>query len=203
MPDPLVTLALGAAELLGRSLTALESDQFRKYLELLLKWQRTARLVGRNRPDWIVENLFLDSLVFLRALPGRFGALADLGAGAGFPGVPIKIVRPDATLVLIEARQRRASFLSTAVRELGLSRVEVVNARAEDVVTRFAGQFDAVVMRCAGNTEALVPLATRFVHPGGCVVVSGPPIRSPRGESTAEWLEVPGLSQVRSGSPRR
>lgn len=199
----LTTLSRGAAAVLGRALTDPETDAFSNYLELLLKWQKTVRLVGRANPDWIVENLFLDSLLFLRALPKRFASLLDLGAGAGLPGIPIKIVRPETALVLLEARQRRASFLSTAVRELGLSSVEVVNARAEDVVGRFSNRFDAVVMRCAGKTEAMIPLATRFAHHAGCVVVSGPPSRSPQKATSADWVEVAGLPEVRAGAPRR
>ena len=203
MTDPLLTLSRGAARIIGRTLTELEAGQFHKYLELLIKWQRTTRLIGRTSPGWIVESLFLDSLVFLRALPERFQWLLDLGAGAGLPGIPIKIVRPETSLVLIEARQRRASFLSAVARELALASTEVVNARAEDVIARFERRFDAVVMRCAGDTAALIPLATRLVRPGGAVVVSGPPPRSPRGGSDAEWIEVPGLPEVRAGATRR
>lgn len=203
MTDPLLTLSRGAARIIDRTLTEVEADQFHKYLKLLLKWQKTMRLIGRSSPGWIVENLFLDSLVFLRALPERFQSLLDLGAGAGLPGIPIKIVRPETSLVLIEAHQRRASFLSTAVRDLALASTEVVNARAEDVLERFARRFDAVVMRCAGNTAALIPLATRLVRPGGSVVVSGPPLGSSRSGSEADWIEVPGLAEVRAGAPRR
>ena len=203
MADPLprITLSRGAARILGRALTDLETDRFSKYLELLLKWQKTVRLVGRASPGWIVENLFLDSLLFLRALPQSFTSLLDLGAGAGLPGIPIEIVRPETELVLMEARQRRASFLSTAVRELGLSNAEVVNARAEDVVDRLSNRFDAVVMRCAGKTEALIPLATRFANHVGCVVVSGPPSRAQ--SAAGDWIEVAGLPEVRAGAPRR
>ena len=202
MTAPLTTLSRGAARVLGRGLTDLEADRFSKYLELLLKWQKSVRLVGRASPSWIVENLFLDSLLFLRALPGSFASLVDLGAGAGLPGIPIGIVKPETALVLIEARQRRASFLSTVVRELRLASAQVVNARAEGVVDRFSNRFDAVVMRCAGKPEALISIATRFVRQGGCVVVSGPPVRV-RSSSSPDWIEVPGLPEVRAGAPRR
>lgn len=203
MTDPVTTLSRGAAEVLGRALTDRETDQFSKYLELLVKWHKTARLIGRASPGWIVENLFLDSLLFLRVLPARFESLLDLGAGAGLPGIPLRIVRSHTALVLIEARQRRASFLATAVRELEFTGAEVVNARAEDVVGRFSESFDAVVMRCAGKIEALIPLATKFARPGGRVVVSGPPSRGSQGASGLEWIEVAGLPEVRGGAPRQ
>src|SRR4030095_4695568 len=67
---------------------------------------------------WIVEHLFLDSLLFLRLVPSTARSLADIGSGAGMPGVPIRIVRSDAEVTLVESRRRRASFFSALVREL-------------------------------------------------------------------------------------
>lgn len=154
--------------------------------------------MGSAEPAWIIENLFLDSLLFLRVLPERFESLADVGSGAGVPGVPIKIVRPAIALTLIESRQRRVSFLSTVVRELALERASVASARAEDVAAERPGAFDAVVMRCAGDFSTLAPAAARLVRAGGVLVASGPPERRPL--ALGEWVEVAG---VPSGRPRR
>jgi len=145
-------------------------------------------MVGSIDPLWIAENLFLDSLLFLKALPRGVQDLLDIGAGAGFPGVPLKIMTPGLRVTLVEARSRRASFLSTAVRELGLSEVAVLNARAEDLVDRPEFRFDAVVTRCAGSVNAVMPLAMSFLKSGGLAVASGPPtaVELPMGE----WLEV-------------
>ncbi|MBI4635291.1 MAG: 16S rRNA (guanine(527)-N(7))-methyltransferase RsmG [Candidatus Rokubacteria bacterium] len=159
-------------------------------MNLLIKWQKTHRLVGSTEPRWIVENLFLDSLLYLKVLPMPLGSLLDLGSGAGFPGVPIKIVEPGVRLTLLEARRRRASFLAAVVRELRLERVEVLNARAEGVAADLAGRFDAVVMRCAGRLEPLMALANEFVRPGGVVVASGPP--TPKPLALGEWVDVSG-----------
>ena len=169
-------------------MTDREADLFYKYLELLAKWQRVHRLVGSIDPLWIAENLFLDSLLFLKALPRRVHDLIDVGAGAGFPGVPLKIMAPELRVTLVEARSRRASFLSTAVRELGLSEVAVLNARAEDLVDRPGFRFDAVVTRCAASVNAVLPLAVKFLKDGGVAVASGPPTAVRL--SLGEWLEV-------------
>ena len=169
-------------------MTGRERNLFVKYLNLLIKWQKSQRLVGSAEPGWIIENLFLDSLLFLGVLPARFGSLLDLGSGAGLPGIPIKIVRPEIQLVLLESRQRRVSFLSSAVRELALERVSVVSGRAEEFAEKLAERFDAVVMRCAGDIEKLFPLTARFVMPGGLVVASGPPRQRPL--SLGEWMTV-------------
>ena len=192
----LEALAAGTRSILGRPLTGPETGQFYKYLKLLQKWQKTQRLVGSTDPDWIVENLFLDSLLFLHMLPAGIESAADLGSGAGLPGIPIKIVRPELAMALIEARERRASFLSTVVRELGLERTRVINARAEELAAGGVEAFDAVLLRCAGDPDAILPVAARLVAPGGLVVVAGPPTR--RALRRGDWVEVPGAQPGRS-----
>ena len=187
--DPLDTLAHGARQILDRALTARERAMFVKYLTLLVKWQKSQRLIGSSAPGWIVEHLFLDSLLFLRILPQRPRTVLDLGSGAGVPGIPIKIVMPEVELVLVESRRRRASFLSSAVRELGLEGARVMEGRAEEFAGAFAGRFDTAVMRCAGGVAALFPLAAEFVAPGGMVVASGPP--QPKPLVWGEWVSVP------------
>lgn len=167
-----------------------------KYLELLVKWNRAQRLVSRSDPDWIAEHLLLDSLLFLRLLPSDTQTVADLGSGAGIPGVPIAIVRADARLTLIESRQKRVSFLSAVVRELPLSNVRVVGRRAE-ASPELVGSFDAVVARCAGRASDVLEVGLRLVRVGGFVVISGPP-REDR-LNVGSWVTIPGPG----GRPRR
>lgn len=97
-------------------------------------------------------------------------------------------MRPETEVILIEGRQRRASFLSSAVRDLVLERASVVRGRAEEFVDEFAERFDAVVMRCAGDVAKLFPLAAQFVRAGGLVVASGPPRERPL--SLGQWVTV-------------
>lgn len=171
---------------------------FNKYLKLLQKWQKSQRLIGSTEARWIVENLFLDSLLFLHLVPDGVRTVADLGSGSGIPGIPIKIVRPELSLTLIESRERRASFLSAAVRELGFGRVRVVNARAEHVAAESPGAFDVVVMRCAGDLSTVMPIAASLVTPGGIVIAGGPPTTRPL--SMGSWHDVPG---AQPGTSRR
>jgi 16S rRNA (guanine527-N7)-methyltransferase len=166
---------------LGRPLAQSERDQIDKYLEILVKWQKTHRLVGSIEPAWLVANVVLDSLCFLEALPIETRVAADLGSGAGIPGIPIAIVRPDVEISLIEAQQRRISFLSTVVRELALARVRVIGARAEDLGPEREGRFDALVMRCAGQPETMLRTALRLVRSGGVVIVGAGPRSKPLG----------------------
>ena len=144
----------------------------------MIKWDRTYRIVGSSEPGWIIENLFLDSLLFLRALPADVRSLVDIGSGAGVPGIPISIVKPEVRpLLLVESRRRRASFLSTVVRELNLEGVVVLGERIASAPAPWRRALDAAVARCAGQTTAVVSLAEEFVRKGGVVVVSGSPHR--------------------------
>ena len=195
---PIQALQDGAAAVLGRPLTARECEDFGEYLGLLVKWQRAHRLVGSADPMWIVEHLFLDSLLFLKVLPSTVRALADLGSGAGLPGLPIKIVRRHVEITLIESRRRRAMFLTSAIRAIRLEGVWVVEGRLENLTAELGGQFDAVVMRCAGDPEALIPLAATLLCGRGIVIASGPP--KPKAISKGDWVTVPG---IRRGTTRR
>lgn len=177
-----------ADAILGRPLTAAEADNFTKYLNLLIKWNRSQRLVGSAEPEWIVRSLFLDSLLFVRVLPAPARKILDLGSGSGVPGIPIKIVRNDADLTLLESRRKRASFLSTVVRDLSLQGIRIMNSRLEDVAEALAGRFDAVVMRCAGRLDALAEPAVRLLGPGGVAIASGPPEESDL--KIGEWVSV-------------
>lgn len=143
-----------------------------KYLELLKKWQTTHRLIGSTDRAWMLRNVVLDSFAFLGQLPRGARTIADVGSGAGVPGIPIAIARPGLQLSLVEIRQRRVSFLSTVVRELGLSNIEVVATRVEDLAVTRREHFDAVVMRCAGPPASVLPHAFAILRPTGVVVMT-------------------------------
>jgi 16S rRNA (guanine527-N7)-methyltransferase len=164
---------------------------FEKYLSLLRKWQRVQRLVGSPDPRWIIEHLLLDSLLFLQVIPNEASRVADLGSGAGFPGIPIKIVKPAIELTLIESKQRRVSFLATVIRDLALSDTGVLSSRAEDVEDPWWGVFDVVVARCAGQMARILPTASRLAREGGVVILADSPSRPPLAQ--CERVEVSGL----------
>jgi 16S rRNA (guanine527-N7)-methyltransferase len=196
MKRALAALARGSAGILGRPLTESEQEQFVKYIDLLEKWQKSHRLVGSSEPMWIVEHLLLDSLLFLKLLPLTARTVLDLGSGAGLPGLPLKIVRSDLDMTLAESRRRRASFLAAAIRELGLQGVRVVSNRLEDRDSELAGRFDAVVTRCAGDVNELIPVAARLTRRGGVVIAAGPP--ESHELSLGDWVVVPGLGPGRT-----
>ncbi len=197
-----IRLAAGARPILERELSPTEQAAFLTYMELLLTWQRTYRLVGSSDRRWIIDELILDSLLFIRFLPARAGSVLDLGSGAGIPGIPLSIARPTVRFTLLEARRRRASFLGAAIRALELENTEVIQLRAEDALDRrpeLKAGFELVVSRCAGELQKVVRLATPFLAAGGRLVVSGPP-EPPEAHVPGRWMTVchPSKAQPRT-----
>lgn len=176
------------AAALSREPTPIETALLIKYVNLLRKWQKTQRLIGSEDPAWIVDNVLVDSLLFKRALPVGVASIADVGSGAGVPGIPLAVVMPTAKVTLIESRQKRGSFLAAAIRELPLRNVRLVVSRLELVQEPL--RFDAVVMRCAGSPTALLPQLRRILAPAGVIVASGPPRRVD--VDAGDWLEIEG-----------
>jgi 16S rRNA (guanine527-N7)-methyltransferase len=191
-------IAEGADRIVGERPSRDMLAKLVKYLSLLATWQGTSRLVGSSEPRWLVDNLVLDSLLFLRVLPRATASILDFGSGAGVPGVPLRIIRPSLQMTLLESRRRRASFLKAVVRELPLPGTVVVDRPAEEAIGRFERLVDVVVMRCAGSLDDVLPLAEKFVVPGGLVAASGPPMLAKH--PGVEWVEVPGVAP---GTTRR
>ena len=122
----------------------------------------------------------------------------DLGAGAGIPGLPMKIVEPGIRLTLVEARRRRTSFLGAVVRELRLEGVSILAGRAEALLeseSGVAGAFDVVVTRAAGPPGLILPVAMAFLGPSGRFIASGPPTARPLPPlppgTSSRWESVP------------
>lgn len=190
--DPLDEVAVAIRVVTGRAVSALAAQQFRQYLDLFLRWNRTHRMTALDSPAAVVRGLFVDSLLFFPLLPPRPLSILDIGAGAGIPGIPLRLADPQISLTLVESKQKRVSFLLTARRELNLENVVVMEGRAEgllDQEQRLAAAFDVAVARAVGPTEALLPIALRYLKPGGLFIVSAPP--SPTGQAPLEVVRVP------------
>ena len=171
---------------LGRPLERTEHEALRRYAEILLTWNRVHRMVGPSTLAGIASDLIVDSLLFRPLLPSGTIRVLDLGAGAGLPGIPLLITTPEMTVVLLEARRKRVSFLLTAIRELGLARADVVHDRAERALATRAGlaaAFDVVLARCVARPEVLGGLAYPFIRPGGMLVLSAAPATRPAATS--------------------
>ncbi len=148
--------------------------QIRCYLDLLVKWNQKINLTAEKDSESILKRHIFDSLQYSRALKPNF-LVMDIGSGAGFPGIPLKIIFPEMSLVLVESQRKRYSFLETVVRELRLDRTEVINARAEDIPVQQEGRFDAVIFRAVSGVKPCLALGERFLATGGRVVLKKSP----------------------------
>lgn len=143
----------------GLDLTAVQIDQFKRYETLLLDWNQRLNLTAVRTAEGIRTRHFLDSLtptLVTGDLSGR--RLVDVGSGAGFPGLPLKLVYPQLVLTLVESVAKKAAFLEAAVAELGLADVQVITARAEDVGQQVGQResYDWAVARAVAPLAALL-----------------------------------------------
>lgn len=171
---PLQILERGAAEL-GVILSSAQLEQFDRYLAELHKWNRKMNLTGTEEPREVVTRHVLDSLAgfhVLSSLPPDVH-IADLGSGAGFPGLPIKIARPDVHMTLIEPRQKRAAFLTTVCALLKIPNTEIVESTVDPKhpPVDLANRFDRVLMRAVAEPQKARSMALPLCNPGGWVVI--------------------------------
>jgi 16S rRNA (guanine527-N7)-methyltransferase len=134
-------------------------DKFRAYLELLLRWNQQLSLTAVREPDQIIQRHFVECAFVAGQLPRDITDLLDYGSGAGLPGIPVAICRPEISVTLAEAHGKKASFLREVLRVLDI-RGEVYDGRVETMPER---RFDAVTMRAVEKMELAVPLALQRV----------------------------------------
>jgi len=183
--------------LLGRMASPSERVAFERYAELLLVWNRTHHLTAAKTRGAIGQGLFLDSLLFRSLLPPSPVRIADVGAGAGIPGVPLRIVDPGIRLTMIDSRRKPVSFLHALTRELGLSDVDVQHGRVEELAEHAASMcaaFDVVLTRSVRLEPGLLEASMRLLKPHGMFVASGPPPNTPapeiRWSGMATWKTI-------------
>lgn len=159
---PAEMLEQGLGEL-GLALPGAARSQLLRYLELLAKWNRIYNLTAIRETSRMVSHHLLDSLAVLPYLAG--GALADVGSGAGLPGIPIAIAQPERSVVLNDASEKRAAFLRQAVIELALPNARVHAGRVERWQPR--ERFAVVISRAFAQLSEFVVACRHLLAPGG------------------------------------
>ena len=160
---------LAAAEALSVTLSEEQVSRFVQYEMLLRSWTKRVRLVSRGDRDRIRERHFIESLRVVRFLPEGPISLLDLGSGAGFPGVPVKIARPEVDVVLLESARMKVLFLKHLVGELEMEGLSVLSERAEVASERdeLRGRFDIVTARAVAALPFLWRLSSGFLGKDG------------------------------------
>lgn len=161
----------------GVSLDATALDKLDRYAELLVEWNEKMNLTAITDPLGVTVKHFADSIAAVPLLPQQRGiSVIDVGTGAGFPGIPFAIVRPDIQLTLLDSLNKRLIFLEEVCRELGLS-VQRIHARAEEGGRNAAlrERFDVATARAVAGLPVLLEYCLPFVKPGGqFIALKGP-----------------------------
>ncbi len=142
------------------------ANRFADYCSLVLRWNARVNLTAIRDEEGILSRHFVESIACARALPPGISTLLDFGSGAGFPGIPISLCRPEITVTLAESQGKKAAFLQEAVRVTGVS-AKVHSGRAETLRTCF----NCVSLRAVDRMELAVQAASQLVCPGGWLVL--------------------------------
>ena len=164
--NPQIIQALSTFDL---ALSPEQIARVREYVLLLVKWNRSISLTAITDPDEIISRHFGESMFGSKLLPVENCRLADVGTGPGFPGIPLKILVPNLQLVLIESNKKKCAFLSEVVRSLGLSGVEVLIDRFEEIRPETM-KANFITSRALGEFKELLRWSSEALMPGGHVM---------------------------------
>jgi len=152
-------------------------NAFMVYLSELKKWNKAYNLTGLKEDKDIIIKHFLDSLLYLKALPDGKITVADIGSGAGFPGIPIKIMRPEIEMYLIEPSRKKSAFLRHIIRRLELKQIEVIEKRIEEIKVNqeLAQPVDIALTRALFSIRDFIKKARSIVREGGILILNKGP----------------------------
>jgi 16S rRNA (guanine527-N7)-methyltransferase len=146
----------------GLTATSKQIEQMLSYLVLMMKWNEKVNLTAIHDPVEILYRHFCESMFAVDVVPIETGRLADIGSGAGFPGLPVKILRPDLEVFLIESNVKKATFLAEAIREMGMTGARVIVGRYEDLGEELT-PLDFVCSRAVGEFGSFLKWAASDV----------------------------------------
>ncbi|HVP80999.1 MAG TPA: 16S rRNA (guanine(527)-N(7))-methyltransferase RsmG [Thermodesulfobacteriota bacterium] len=164
-------LLIEGAKTFGIDLDQEAIESFGLYLGELLKWNRKINLTAIRSEKGIVLKHFLDSLSVYPYLPQR-SVILDIGSGAGFPGIPLKIIHPTVEVTLIDSVRKKVDFQRHIIRVLGLKGTKAIHGRVQDkeILRDFGGRFDIILSRAFSDLETLLALSLPFLRTEGKVV---------------------------------
>jgi 16S rRNA (guanine527-N7)-methyltransferase len=164
-------LLVEGAKTFGINLDGKAIRAFDLYLKELIKWNQKINLTAIQSEKGIVLKHFLDSLSIAPYLPKNSSVL-DIGSGAGFPGIPLKIVQPTLEMTLIDSVRKKVDFQRHIIRRLGLRAAEAIHGRVQDkgILQRLARRFDIVLSRAFSDLQTFLALSFPFLIEGGTVI---------------------------------
>ena len=163
----------------------IEINNFYNYMHLLIEWNEKINLTAITDPDEIILKHFIDSLTINKYIKDN-SKLIDIGTGAGFPGIPIKIIRYDVTVTLLDSLNKRIMFLNEIINNLKLENINTIHGRAEDfgINKKYREQFDIATSRAVAPLNYLLEYMMPFIKIGGkCICMKGSNINDELKES--------------------
>lgn len=153
-------------------------EQFYIYMKLLTEWNEKINLTAIIEPKEIILKHFIDSLTISSQIQ-QSRTIADIGSGAGFPGIPLKIVNPEKELLLIDSLSKRVNFLNEVIKKCNINGITAIHARVEEIGhnSKYRGQFDVTTSRAVAKLNVLLEYMMPLVKLGGkCICLKGPNI---------------------------
>lgn len=163
------------AQKIDINLTNKQLNEFYTYMNLLIEWNKNINLTAITEPEEIIKKHFIDSLTISKNIK-KDSSIIDVGTGAGFPGIPLKIVREDINVVLLDALNKRLNFLNEVIKENKLENIETVHFRAEEIGKnkKYREKYDIATSRAVAQLNILAEYLLPLVKIGGkCICMKG------------------------------
>lgn len=174
------------------NLSEVQIHQFYKYMELILDWNERMNLTNITNPKEIISKHFIDSLATAKFIDKK-QSIIDVGTGAGFPGIPLKIIHPQSKITLLDSLNKRINFLNEVIKELELENIDTIHFRAEDAGQNvvYREKYDVAISRAVAPLNILLEYLIPFIKiKGKCICMKGPKAEEELQESQNALLQL-------------